>query len=375
MLRLAWRNLVADKTRFVVTVVGIAFAVFLMIFQGSLLVGFVRAASRLITAANGDIWIAARGVASFDFVAPLPGRFRDLALGVTGVAHADRIVLGFSTWKPPSGRVKTVVIVGADGGIPSGFPRPRVRADAAAVLHESIVVDASNAVDLEVSSTPVHVELGARSIRGVVREITTGFGTFLGSPYIFTAYDDATRYLAWPTEYTGFVVVKVAPGADVDGVQQALERRFPDADVWTARDFARQSAAYWLVKTGAGGALLTAALLGFLVGLVVVSQNMYAITVERIEEFATLQALGAGRRYIVGLVAVQAFVSGVLGTSVGLALSFPAIDAASSLIAWVYTPPWLLVLVGAVGINMALLASLVAIRPLMSIEPARVFRI
>jgi putative ABC transport system permease protein len=374
VLRLAWRNLIADKTRFVVTVVGIAFAVFLMIFQGSLLVGFVRAASRLITAANGHIWIAARGVASVDFVAPLPERFRELALGVEGVARADRVVLGFSTWKPPSGRVKTVVIVGADPGTRSEFPQPRVRSHAAGLMHESIVVDASNAADLEVASAPTEVELGAHMRRGVVREITTGFGTFLGSPYVFTAYDDAIRYLAWPSEYTGFVVVTLLRGADGAVVLRALEQRFPDADVWTAADFARQSAVYWLVKTGAGGALLTAALLGFLVGLVVVSQNMYAITVERIEEFATLQALGAGRRYIAGVVTLQAFISGVLGTAVGLALSFPAIDAATALIAWVFTPPWLLAVVTGIGVGMALLASLVAIRPLMAIEPARVFR-
>ena len=48
MFALAGRNLTHDRTRFTVTVFGIAFAVFLMTFQAGLLVGFTRAASRVI---------------------------------------------------------------------------------------------------------------------------------------------------------------------------------------------------------------------------------------------------------------------------------------------------------------------------------------
>jgi len=48
---------------------------------------------------------------------------------------------------------------------------------------------------------------------------------------------------------------------------------------------------YWTMKTGAGGGL-TAAFWPFLIGLVVVSQTIYANTMENIEEYATLKALG-----------------------------------------------------------------------------------
>lgn len=52
--------------RFLVTIVGIAFAVFLIVFQGSLLTGFVSAASSVIDATDADLWIAARGVSCVD---------------------------------------------------------------------------------------------------------------------------------------------------------------------------------------------------------------------------------------------------------------------------------------------------------------------
>ena len=56
--------------------------VFLMIFQGSLLVGFLRASSKSIDVTDADLWIAGRGVESFEFAAPLPERFYDIAVGV-----------------------------------------------------------------------------------------------------------------------------------------------------------------------------------------------------------------------------------------------------------------------------------------------------
>ena len=102
-MRLAWRNLSHDRLRFSVTIVGIVFAVFLMVFQGSLLAGFARASSKVIDATDAQIWIAARGVSCFEFPATVPSRFRELAHGVPGVAAVRRIVIGSTSWQPPSG--------------------------------------------------------------------------------------------------------------------------------------------------------------------------------------------------------------------------------------------------------------------------------
>ena len=73
-MKLALANLLHDRMRMLVTTLGIAFAVFLMIFQGSLLCGFLRAATKLINATDSDLWITARGVACFDFAAPFSQR-------------------------------------------------------------------------------------------------------------------------------------------------------------------------------------------------------------------------------------------------------------------------------------------------------------
>ena len=116
-MMLAWRNLLHDKTRLSVTLVGVAFAVFLMIFQGSLLAGFLAAASEVVDTTDAELWITARGVPCFDFAAPLPERFRSLAMSVPGVQEVQRIASSFAAWKKPNGVEQTVIVIGADPGV------------------------------------------------------------------------------------------------------------------------------------------------------------------------------------------------------------------------------------------------------------------
>src|SRR5258707_4795687 len=88
-----------------------------------------------------------------------------------------------------------------------------------------------------------------------------------------------------------YVLLRVSNEYQVSNVQQNLRQRLPEVDVLTQSEFAHKSRMYWTMKTGAGGAILTAAVLAFLIGLVVVSHTIYANTMEYIEGNATLKAL------------------------------------------------------------------------------------
>lgn len=371
-MRLAWRNLSYDRLRFAVTVIGIVFAVFLMIFQGSLLAGFVRAASRMIDASDADIWIAARGVPCFEFSAMLPDRFRELARGVEGVAEVSRVAAGLSSWQAPSGAQQLVTLVGAEVGAGSRFPLPRLYDSDDVTRPQTVLIDRSNAAPLEATAPPVEVEINRRRAR--VERAVEGFGSFLGSPYVFASYPDTADYLRMGREETMFLLVRVAPGYAAEEVKRGLQARLPETDVWTREEFASRSRDFWLNQTGAGGTIMLAGLLGFLVGLVVVSQTIYSTTMDNLEEFATLKAIGASRRYVQRVVLMQALVSGTVGSLAGLAVTLPLIGLARGGIPWIYTPWWLPV--GMIGLSLVMcgLASLVSIRKAVTVEPGRVFR-
>jgi putative ABC transport system permease protein len=171
-----------------------------------------------------------------------------------------------------------------------------------------------------------------------------------------------------------FILVHVLPGFAIDRVKRELQARLPGVEVSTRGEFSRKAQFYWTSQTGAGGAILAAAVLGFFVGLTIVSQAIYSTTMEHIEEFATLKAMGATPGYIVRVIVSQAMLSGLAGYLVGLLITNPAIRAATPHIPWISTPWWLPAGVLIPALLMCALASVVSVKAAITVEPAKVFR-
>jgi putative ABC transport system permease protein len=235
-----------------------------------------------------------------------------------------------------------------------------------------VLVDKSNLQTLGLDNLPTEVEINDQM--AIVEHGISGFGSFMGSPYVFTSYTERSRFLTLNPESVTYLLVGVKNGADILDVKKNLAARLPEVDVRTREEFSQRAAEYWIGQTGAGSALLTAATLGFIVGLVIVSQTIYATTMEHIEEFATFKALGASRWFVLKIVLAQALVSGVFGSVIGIIFTYPAIGLAQHVISWVYTPWQLPVAMIFISLLMCSLAAIVSIRKAISIEPGKVFR-
>ena len=81
----------------------------------------------------------------------------------------------------------------------------------------------------------------------------------------------------------------------------------------TPAEFRERSRSFWLFGTGAGAALFAGALLGVIVGTVIVAQTLYSSTKDHLNEFATLRAIGSSRKYIYKVIICQALLSAVIG--------------------------------------------------------------
>src|SRR3981189_1122169 len=370
-MNLAWQNICHDRARFLTTLLGVSFSVFLMIFQGSLLAGFLEAASRFIDASDFDIWITARGVQAFEFGATLEARVREMAAGVPGVMETGRACMAFAVYRKPNGKQQVVALVGADSDLGKRFPVPNLQTTEYR-SPDSILYDASDRDVIEVASLPAEVEINGQRAN-IEREIE-GFGGFLGVPSLFTSYQNAARYLGFGPEDGMYILLRVGKEYSVSDVQQNLRQRLPEVDVLTREEFAHKSRMYWVIKTGAGSAILTAAVLGFLIGLVVVSQTIYANTMENIEEYATLKALGASRAFVARIVLIQSLICGAAGSILGLLVVVPAMHYARSLIPWIHTPWWLPLIMVVMSLLMCSLASIASVRSALTVDPGRVFR-
>ena len=372
-MRLAWYNIAHDRIRFAVTVLGITFAVFLMIFQSSILLGFLGAASKIIDSADADLWIAGRGVQCFEFPVSIERRYEQIAYSIPGVAHCSSVCIRPVQFKKADGSQQLVELIGANPDAGRGLPIPNVAGSPSAIPPHALLVDTSNAQLLGVRNRlPLDVEIDQQRARVV--GTTSGFSSFLGSPYVFTSYADGSHYIGLRPDQTMFVLVQIKPGAAIRDVQRQLQARLFNADVWTRQEFSNRARFYWISQTGAGAAILTAAVLGFLVGLAVVSQAMYATTMENIEEFATLKALGATSSFVTRVIVLQALIAGLAGYLAGVLITRPMIGAAQASIPWVFAPWWLVLGILLPTATLCVAASLVSVRTALHVEPAKVFR-
>ena len=370
---LAWRNLAHDRARFVGTLVGIVFAVVLMGAQMGLLVGFAQTASTLIDHADADLWISSVGTTNVDIAAPLPLRFRHLALEVPGVAEAAPYMVQFAFWKKPTGGNESVIMVGTDLSSARGGPWSIAQGTTADLAQDgAVILDRLYLAKLGIAKVGDSVEINSKRARVV--GITTGIRTFTQSPYVFATHAAAQRFTFLADDQTTYVLVKLGPGANAQEVRDALQARIgARAKVWTKAEFSAQTQRYWLITTGAGAALLLAASLGLVVGIVIVGQTLYATTVDRLPEYATLRALGAPRRYLYAVILKQAAISAVLGYALGLvacfALAFAMRDGNIAL----NLPPWMLGVLAALTAAMCAAGSVVSIRRVTRIDPTSVF--
>jgi putative ABC transport system permease protein len=372
-MRLAWYNIAHDRIRFAVTVLGITFAVFLMIFQSSILLGFLGAASKIIDSTDADLWITGRGVQCFEFPVAIERRFEQIAYSIPGVAHSSSVCIRPVQFKKTDGSQQLVELIGANRDAGRRFPIPNVAGSPSAIPPHALLVDNSNARLLGIAQhLPLEVEIDEQRARVV--GTTSGFSSFLGSPYVFTSYADGSRYIGLRPDQTMFVLVRVRPGASIQDVKRKLQARLFNADVWTRQEFSNRARFYWISQTGAGAAILTAAVLGFLVGLAVVSQAMYATTMENIEEFATLKALGASSGFVTRVIVLQALLAGLAGYVAGVLVASPMIGAAKASIPWVFAPWWLPLSILLPTVALCVAASLVSVRTALRVEPAKVFR-
>jgi putative ABC transport system permease protein len=110
-----------------------------------------------------------------------------------------------------------------------------------------------------------------------------------------------------------------------------------------------------------------------LIGAGIVAVTLYSSVLDRLREFGTLKALGASRRDLYQLLASQAGLFSAAGYPIGLAAFYVARHLAGPQVSMA-APAWLLVSVAAITVGVCAGASAIAIRRVLQIEPAVVFR-
>ena len=371
---LAFRNLFHDRVRLMVTLVGILFSIVLVAVQLGLYLG----ASRMITAnideANADLWVMPFGAKSFeDGGLLMRSRERHQALATPGVERVTPVVVRFSEWRKPEGGSTRVVIVGADAEDGAIQPVSLVSGTWEDIkAPDAVAVDRSYLKDLGVSKIGDSAQIGPGRVK--VGALTDGVRSFTQSPYVYVPLSRG-RELAGVggSDLATFHLVKTVPGVDINAVRDELSSRLEGAEVLTTAEFRDRSLTQWLFRTGAGVALIGGALLGILVGTVIVAQTLYSSTKDHINEFATLRALGSSSGYIHKVILTQAGLSAVIGYVLGMVLALIVVLASQSTPLPIVMTPALAAGLFTVTLFMCAISAVSAIVKVTKIDPATVF--
>src|SRR5579871_6802974 len=122
LLRIAFKLLVNDRAKFAALLVGITFAVFLMIEMTSLFSGILHRASATVINIGASVWVMDRSVQTVANTIPLPDYIVDEVRSIPGVKYAVPLYSGGALLKLKSGTYQAVNIVGLDDT--SLFGRP-----------------------------------------------------------------------------------------------------------------------------------------------------------------------------------------------------------------------------------------------------------
>lgn len=371
-LTLASRNLFHDRLRFVATTVGIVFSVVLVMVQMGLYLGFGQMVTKMIDHAAADLWVMRKGTKCFEDPSLLDTNARRAILTVSGVAKASTLVIGFSDWRLPSGELTPIFLVGSDLDEHTLDPWNIVDGSIKALAApRSVAVDRSYHERLGVSKIGETADIRGHSVQ--VAALTEGIRSFTTTPYIFADLSRARAYTGIPASKASYFLVKLKPDAKLEDVRHDIRSSLRNVEVLTSAEFRDRSRSFWLFGTGAGTALFAGALLGVIVGTVIVAQTLYSSTKDHLDEFATLRAMGSSKRYIYSVIIYQALLNAVVGFSIAALIGYAVVRITSASALPVVITPTLMVGVFALTVVMCISSALTAILRVVRIDPVMVF--
>ena len=171
------------------------------------------------------------------------------------------------------------------------------------------------------------------------------------------------------------VVFEKREPRDAAEVQARIKAVIPlDVRVLTRDEFMDLEIQYWNKTTPIGYIFAFGAIMGFVVGAIIVYQILFADVSEHLNEYATLRAIGYRNRFVSGIVLQQAAILAVLGYLPGLAIVWWLYGkAAAATNLPLYVTQERAITVFLMTLAMCAISALLAVRKVRRLDPAEVF--
>lgn len=387
MISYARKNLSSQKLRFLISVTGVAFSVFLMIFLMGIYNAFTVIATSYLNSTGTDILVAQKGARSMSHT------FSRLDKNKVGLSQS---IAGGKAYGLVSRTVEAKVRE-LDGSKIVDYPG-RGETDNAEATESQIQIigyDTESGVGgpkiiLAGNSVPGHREIIIDKVFARKNDLWLGdqieaFGEVL----TISGITDKQNMLIYSRGFmdikelqeilkekdsVNFVLLNLADPLQSQATAEKLNREIDGVSAYTTSEFARMNGEE--ITESFLPIILVVTIIGFMTGAVVIAMTIYTSTIEKLREFGVLKAIGASNKTLFLIVFEQALWYSLGGYLGGIILTLIITKIAMELVPVIiaeYTPT-IYILVFAATLIMSVVASFIPIRKISKIDPAMVFK-
>lgn len=378
---LAWLQLTRERTRLLIALAGIAFAdilIFMQLgFQDSLYYSNVRFHASL----QGDVVLISNQSSSLISMKNFSQRRLYQALNFKEVESVHPIYLDFTSFRNPiTGFPRNIFVIGANPQS-NVLDIPGVSENLSKLnLPDVILYDRASRSEFGPiaqrfeQGENVTAEVRQRRIR-VVGLFMLG-ASFGADGNIITS--DLNFLRIFNNHQQGLIevgLIKLKPGSNANALVQKLRKYLPqEVNVMTKQQYIDFERHYWASNTAIGFIFTLGAIMGFIVGIVIVYQILYTEVTDHLSEYATLKAIGYTHKYLLNVILQESLILAVLGYFPGLGITlFLYQKAREATLLPVFMTLSRAILVLILTIIMCYLSGVIAVKKLSAADPADVF--
>lgn len=374
LLKIAFKLLINDKGKFAALLVGITFAVFLMVMMMSMFSGILARSSAAVLNVGAKVWVMDPAVNNVNSSIPLPDTVLDMARSINGVKYAVPVYFGGALVKLRSGSYQAVSVIGLDDATLYGRPA-LIEGKIEDIFAENAFLVVKDAEFKKLENPKIGNEFEINDHRGKIVGIAKVQATgIFGVPTLYTTYSRAITYIPSSRFTTSFVLIEPKNETDIPYIQLQIHKLGYEA--LTRDQFINKISDFYKYQTGLGINVMLMTIISFIVGLSISGQTFYTFVLENLEKFGALKAMGAKGSELVSMILFQVTFTSLMGYGLGVGLAtmmmlfarFRLPDYAAQV---TYTN-----LAFALGMVLIIAAfsSYISVRKVLQIEPFDIFR-
>lgn len=376
---LALLNLVHEKTRLVVAIAGVAFAVILVFMNLGFLGALSQTAAQFYGEFNADLFLISPQALEITTAKAFPIERIYQVGGIEGVKRVMPLYVGYLQWRNPETReTRAMFAFGINPDDPV-FQMPELQSAAAkAALRRPNVVffDRLSRPEYGPQAVGTTTEADRRQVT-IAGQYSLG-GGFAADGTVIMSDQNFRRFFApFPLSQISLGLIQLEAGVDPGIAREAVAAQLPeDVSVYTKAGIIERDRDYWINTTSTGFIFGMGVAVSLVVGVVIVYQVLYTDISSHMKQYATLKAMGYRSGFLVQTVLQEAVILALLGYVPGFLVAMLLYQM--TLVATSGTLPVAmtltrLVFVLILTVIMCAISGLVSVNKVLQADPAEVF--